>query len=251
MIIAIMNQKGGVGKTTTAVNLAVALKKYFNVLLVDMDPQANASVHLNIRADMSNSMRAVLSDEKKISDIIQKAEGINVAPSHIGLAGIELQIANAVGRELILDEVLTDAALADFHSKGVIIIDSPPSLGLLSINVLTASDKVIVPVSEYFAMEGLSDFLKTVDIVNKKLNKKVDILGFLMTLYTNTLSSKTVFEMLQSHFSDKVFSTKIRANTSLKEAPGAGQSIFQYKKTCHGYEDYEKLGDEIYERIKN
>ncbi|MHB8231530.1 MAG: ParA family protein [bacterium] len=245
MVIVIMNQKGGVGKTTTAVNLAVSLKRnYERVLLVDMDPQANAGTHLGIRAGVDNSIGSVLSGAKKISEIIKNAEGIDVAPSNIGLAGIELQIVNEVGREMLLKEILKDI---DYE---IVIIDCPPSLGLLSINALTAADRVIVPVlTDYFAREGLSDFLRTVQKVKGKLNNKLEILGYLATNYDNTAISKDALESLQSHFEGQVFKTVIRINTHLKEAPGAGKSIFAYKK-CRGYEDYEKLGEEVYEKIK-
>ena len=245
MVIVIMNQKGGVGKTTTAVNLAVALKRnYERVLLVDMDPQANAGTHLGVRADENNSMGSVLSGEKKISDIVKNGEGIDIVPSNIGLAGVELQIVNEVGREMILKDILKDI------NYEIVIIDCPPSLGLLSINALTAADKVIVPVlCEYFAMEGLSDFLKTVQKVKSKLNNKLEILGYLATGYANTAISKNILENLQNRFKDEVFKTVIRINTHLKEAPGAGESIFKYKK-CRGYEDYERLGEEVYEKIK-
>ena len=245
MVIVIMNQKGGVGKTTTAVNLAVALKRnYERVLLVDMDPQANAGTHLGVRADENNSMGSVLSGEKKISDIVKNGEGIDIVPSNIGLAGVELQIVNEVGREMILKDILKDI------NYEIVIIDCPPSLGLLSINALTAADKVIVPVlCEYFAMEGLSDFLKTVQKVKSKLNNRLEILGYLATGYANTAISKNILENLQNRFKGEVFKTIIRINTHLKEAPGAGESIFKYKK-CRGYEDYERLGEEVYEKIK-
>ena len=245
MVIVIMNQKGGVGKTTTAVNLAVALKRnYERILLVDMDPQANAGTHLGIRESMDNSMGSVLSGKKKISDIVKNGEGIDIAPSNIGLAGVELQIVNEVGREMILKDILKDI------NYEIVIIDCPPSLGLLSINALTAADKVIVPVlCEYFAMEGLSDFLKTVQKVKSKLNNKLEILGYLATGYANTAISKNILENLQNRFKEEVFKTVIRINTHLKEAPGAGESIFKYKK-CRGYEDYERLGEEVYEKIK-
>ena len=245
MVIVIMNQKGGVGKTTTAVNLAVALKRnYERILLVDMDPQANAGTHLGIRADGDNSIANVFAGTKKIPDIVKNAEGIDVAPSNISLAGMELQIVNEIGREMILKDILKEI---DYD---VVIIDCPPSLGLLSVNALTAADKVIIPVlTDYFAREGLADFLRTVQKVKSTLNDKLSILGYLATNYDNTAISKDALESLKSHFEGQVFKTVIRINTHLKEAPGAGKSIFGYKK-CRGYEDYEKLGEEVYEKIK-
>ena len=240
-----MNQKGGVGKTTTAVNLAVALKRnYETILLVDMDPQANAGTHLGIRADENNSIANVFAGTKKIPDIVKNAEGIDVAPSNISLAGMELQIVNEIGREMILKDILKEI------NYDVVIIDCPPSLGLLSVNALTAADKVIIPVlTDYFAREGLADFLRTVQKVKSTLNNKLSILGYLATHYDNTAISKDALESLKSHFEGQVFKTVIRINTYLKEAPGAGKSIFAYKK-CRGYEDYEKLGEEVYEKIK-
>lgn len=251
-IISIANQKGGVGKTTTAVNLSAALavleKK---VLLVDCDPQANATSGLGIDPDgLEKSVYECILGQVDAKDIITETTTPNlyILPTRIDLVGAEVELINEKGREQFLSRALADVK----YDYDYIIIDCSPSLGLITINALTASDSVIIPIqSEYFALEGLGKLLNTVRIVQTRLNPQLAIEGLLITMYDNRLRlARQVVEDVRSHFKQLVFDTLIFRNTKLAEAPSYGQSIIMHDAASSGAVNYLNLAMEILRRNK-
>ncbi len=246
-IIAIANQKGGVGKTTTSVNLAASLgvleKK---VLLIDADPQANATSGLGIDVEaVETGTYQLLEHTASAEDCIVKTDSPNVdiIPAHIDLVAIEIELVDKEEREYMLKKAVS-------HLKSVydfILIDCAPSLGLLTLNALTASDSVIIPIQcEYFALEGLGKLLNTVKSVQKIHNNALDIEGMLLTMYDQRLRlSNQVVEEVQKHFSDMVFQTIIQRNVRLGEAPSYGESIIKYDVSSKGASNYLSLAKEI------
>ncbi len=244
-IIGVANQKGGVGKTTTAVNLAAALgvleKK---VLLIDADPQANATSGLGIE-EVNNSTYHLLEHSADVKDCIQKTSSPNLdlVPSHIDLVAAEIELVDRDKREYMLKKALEEVK----SEYDYIIIDCAPSLGLITVNALTAADSVIIPIQcEYFALEGLGKLLNTVKNVQKIHNYDLDIEGLLLTMYDSRLRlSNQVVEEVNTHFPEMVFETVISRNVRLSEAPSFGESILMYDAESKGAIQYIQLAEEV------
>ena len=251
-VISLVNQKGGVGKTTTAVSLASYIgKKKKKVLLIDLDPQANATSGLGIeKNELENTTYDLLINETPVTEVIMEtsAQNVDIIASNINLAGAEVELVNAISRENILRTAVEE--IRDDYDY--IIIDCPPSLGLLTINALTASDGIIIPIQgEYYALEGLSQLVETINIVKKKLNPDIEILGVVLTMFDmRTQLSKQVKEEVEDYFKKKVFKTIIPRNVRLAEAPSHGLAISDYDKSSKGAKAYEALAAEVIKRTK-
>jgi len=266
MILAITNQKGGVGKTTSVLNIGVYIAiKGKKVLLVDADPQANLSSGLGITPSLDIEAQQIqdlpkkkyktiydlLINKIKAEDVIQSTRiaNLDIIPSGIELAGAEVELVGALSRENILKKALEKVS----HRYDYIIIDCPPSLGLLTINSLVSADYILIPVqSEYFALEGLGQLINTIKLIKNNLNQDMDIGGVMLTMYdSRTNLSKDVAKEIEKYFDDKLFKSIIPRNIKLSEAPSYGLSIYEYAPQSSGGIAYEALTDEIIRRFEN
>lgn len=246
-IISFSNQKGGVGKTTTCVNMSAYLAKQGKkVLLIDMDPQGNATTGLGLnKSGIKNSVYNVLIDDTPVKDVIipTKIDRLEILPAGIDLAGAEVELVYIKNREKRLQEALKKVEkYYDF-----ITIDCPPSLGLLTINALTASDSIIIPIQcEYFALEGLSQLMNTIKLVKKHLNKKLDIEGVSLTMYDGrAIVSRQIAEEIRRFFGKKVFNTVVPRNIRVSEAPSHGVPVMLHDPKCAGSRAYDELTKEF------
>ena len=245
-IISVANQKGGVGKTTTTVNLGTILaKKGKKVLLIDADPQGNATSGLGIEKEVEASTYDILTNDIQMEDVMQDTiiKNLKVCPSNMNLAGAEVELVSMMSREQRLKEKL-DVIKDKFD---YILIDCPPSLGLVTLNSFTASNSVLIPVQcEYFALEGLGQLLNTINLVKKHLNKEIQIEGALLTMYdARTNLSNQVVKEVKKYFDNKVYKTVIPRNVRLSEAPSYGMPITEYDPRSKGAKMYEKLTKEF------
>lgn len=250
-VIAIANQKGGVGKTTTAVNLAACLAKAGKkVLLVDIDPQGNSTSGLGIdKRRCEKTIYNCLIDEKKMENVSIETEyeNLSVCPSNLDLSGAEIELISVMGRENRLKESLASAReIFDY-----ILIDAPPSLGLITINTLTAADSVIIPVQcEFYALEGVSQLIETIKRIKKALNPNLYIQGIVMTMYdARTNLAMQVVDEVKRFFPGKVYKTIIPRNVRISEAPGFGKPVIYYDESSKGTEAYSELAKELIESV--
>ena len=243
--ISVLNQKGGVGKTTSAVNIASFLAiTETPILIIDMDPQGNASTGLGV-GNQKLTIYDLLINNKNINSAIQKTEidFLEIIPSNSQLAGAEIELVSMFTRETILKQIIQNVV----GKYKYIIIDCPPSLGLLTINALTASDSIIIPIQcEYYALDGLSQLLNTIRLVQKNLNSKLTIEGILITMFDSRLNlSQQVLKEVKDYFGDKVYKTLINRNVKLGEAPSHGKPIILYDASSTGSQNYMNLVSEI------
>ena len=252
MILAITNQKGGVGKTTTAINLSAALaSKGLRTLLLDLDPQANSSMsYLDVRS-LSHSLYDALTDASvRLADIIHsvpKVANLHVAPSGIALAKIEAKLLGELDSHYRLKDALDGVR----DSYDFVVIDTPPTLGIITVNALVAATHVLIPIqSSYFALEGTDDLLETIDKIKLRANPQLQILGAVITLFDKrTLLSKDIHEQIERVFGDKLFETVISKSVRLEESPAYRESIFTFAPRSTGAYEYYKLSEEVLSRV--
>ncbi len=247
IIISMLNHKGGVGKTTSAINIGAGMVELGKrVLLIDLDPQANLTVSLGVPRQRYTIYEALRGESELVPYTVR--EGLDVVISTLDLSGAEMELINEAGREFILRE-LFESIQEDYD---YIIIDCPPSLGLLTLNALTSSDYVIIPLqTEFLALQGLAKIKQVIDKVRFRLNKKLQIAGVIATMYdSRKVLNRDVVETIRKYFGEKVFDTLIRDNVALAEAPAQRKDIFQYSPKSSGAEDYLNLCKEILARTE-
>ena len=245
--IALINQKGGVGKTTSTTNLGAGLSMLGkSVLLVDLDPQAHLTYGLGIQAhELDYTVYEVLKGEVTAKETIVQRDRLEVLPSSLSLSAAEVELSGMAGREFLLKEALADLPRRDF-----VLLDCPPSLGLLTLNALTAAQEVYIPLqTEFLALQGMSKLIDTINVVRKRLNPGLAITGIIGTQFDARKNlNREVVEKIREHFTDKLFETLIHDNVALAEAPSYGQTIFEYRPDCRGAQDYLALSQEAVAR---
>ncbi len=245
--IAFMNQKGGVGKTTSTANIGACLASLGKkVLLIDIDPQANLSIHLGIDIHkLEYSIYHVINGKKDVLEVLKKTSisGLTLLPSSLDLASAEIELVNTVGRETIVRFYLEKL----IQKYDYVLIDCPPSMGMLTLNALTTVEEIFIPLqTEYFALQGVSKLLQTFEIVKKRLNDSLEITGIIPCMYdSRTKLSSAVLEKVKEYFEDKVFKTVIRKNVKLSESPSHGMPVTTYAPDSNGAKDYQALTEEI------
>lgn len=250
LVVAFSNQKGGVGKTTTCVNMSAYLAKMGKkILLIDLDPQGNATTGLGIKKnELEYSVYNVLCGDENINEVINKSviENLDILPSNIDLVGAEVELVYMKNREKILSNKLSYLT----EKYDVITIDCPPSLGLLTINALTSADKVIIPIqAEFYALEGLSQLMNTIKLVKKHLNQNLELDGVILTMLDNrSIISRQISNEIEKYFGKKVFNSSVPRNIRLSEAPSHGVPIVMHDSKCIGAKAYECLAQEFIER---
>lgn len=247
-IITVLNQKGGVGKTTTTLNLGAYLaRRDVRVLIMDIDPQANATSGLGLERNLTPSVYELLFGRASLGEVIKTTatDKLSIIPSSPNLASAEMELVATADREFKLKAAISGA---DFD---VILVDCPPSLGLLTVNALTAANSVLIPVQvEYYALEGLSQLLSTIQLVRQGLNKDLEILGVVATMFDpRTSLSEQVYNELTKHFGDKMFKTVIPRNVRLAEAPSHGRTIAEHDRWSKGARAYKQLAKEVASRV--
>jgi chromosome partitioning protein len=243
----LINQKGGVGKTTSTINLGAGLAMLEkSVLLVDLDPQAHLSYGLGIQAhELDFTIYEVLKGEVPAEEAIIKRKDIEILPSSLSLSGAEVEFSGLAGREFLLKEALDTLPGRDF-----VLLDCPPSLGLLTLNALTAANEIFIPLqTEFLALQGVSKLLETVNVVKRRLNPELAISGIIGTQYDARKNlNKEVVQKIREYFTDRLFQNLIHDNVALAEAPSYGQTIFEYRPNCRGAQDYMALSREALAR---
>ena len=246
-IIALTNQKGGVGKTTCAINIGAGLNGLNKrVLLIDLDPQAHLTYSLGIPAhELNNTVYELLKGTVILKETIIERNGLSLVPSSLNLSGAEIEFSGVAGREFLLKESVEGLKKYDY-----VFIDCPPSLGLLTLNALTTAQEVYIPLqTEFLALQGMTKLLETINIVKKRLNKDLEIAGIIAMRFDNRKNlNREVVEKIKEYFGNKLFNTLIRDNISLAEAPSFGKTIFEYKSNSYGSKDYLDLCKEIIKR---
>lgn len=248
-IIALINQKGGVGKTTCTINIGAGLNGLGKrVMLIDLDPQAHLTYSLGIPAhELNNTVYELLKGAVSLKETIIERNGLSLVPSSLNLSGAEIEFSGVAGREFLLKETVEGLKNFDY-----VFIDCPPSLGLLTLNALTTAQEVYIPLqTEFLALQGMTKLLETINIVKKRLNKDLEIAGIIAMRFDNRKNlNREVVEKIKEYFGDKLFNTLIRDNISLAEAPSFGKTIFEYKSNSYGAKDYLDLCKEIIKRSK-
>jgi chromosome partitioning protein len=253
-VISVINQKGGVGKTTSCSNLGAALALAgHRVLLMDLDPQAHLSIAFDRMPDPGDpSIYTMLGGKHTVLDVAQPTSTANllIAPTNLDLTGAEQEFANEIGRESLLRDALEKLARLE-EAPDVVLLDCPPALGLLSLNALCASDFVIIPVqAEFFALQGMAQLHDVLERVQRRLNPRLGLIGILVGMYSKQRNlSREVVEELRSHFGEIVFDTLVRVNVRLAEAPSHGMTIFEYDKNCAGAADFSAVATELSTRL--